>query len=265
LKKLQILGAASIRSDGVLEVRRARMCSWNDVDGLLQRSPSNEVRKSVNRYIIIANGEIKDYSWHKLQLAADDVIVCADGGAKHALAMGIIPHVVLGDFDSLGEDVQEGLRGKPCRFFKFPEEKDMTDTELALRWCLDQGAEEICLLGALGTRMDHSLSNILLAARFGAKIKIINEHNEIALLTEEVLLEGSPGDRVSVIPISAEVRGIFTKGLKYILKDDILTIGTSRGISNEMVGTKAEIKIRQGMAVVIKAWDRPRGQQVEII
>jgi thiamine pyrophosphokinase len=213
------------------------------------------------RYIIIGNGDIHNYCWYKSLLTRDDVIVCADGGARHAIAMNVIPDIVLGDFDSLNSDIKDTLLNTKCKFIGFPEEKDMTDTELALKWCMAREPMDVILMGVLGTRMDHSIANILLLTDFpdNINIKVINEYNEIFILKKQVFIFGSPGDMVSIIPLSEKVKGVSTKGLKYILRDGLLEIGSSRGISNEMVGSEASIKITEGIAIVTRVWDQPCG------
>ncbi|MGI6686124.1 MAG: thiamine diphosphokinase [Bacillota bacterium] len=210
-----------------------------------------------NRCIIIANGSILNYPRHKEEIRENDFILCADGGTRHALAMGIVPHVVLGDFDSLLPEVKSVLAETRCQFYDYPAEKDMTDTELALKYCLEKNPEEIVFIGALGTRYDHSLANILMLTGVSSKIrvKIINEYNEIMLLKEKISLRGQPGDIVSVIPLTKELIGVSTRGLKYMLRNETLYLGSSRGISNEMVGTEASVEIKEGLALVIRVWE----------
>ncbi len=216
----------------------------------------------VNRCVIIANGEVGDYEWHQSIMREDDFIVCADGGTRHALALGLIPHVVLGDFDSLSEEMKSALANTRCQFYEHPSEKDMTDTELALQFCLAKSPKEIIFVGTLGTRYDHGLSNIFLLAKIpdGILGKVINEQNEIMLLKEKVSLHGAPGNFVSIVPISPQIKGVSTKGLKYLLQNATLELGTSRGVSNEMVADDAVIEIREGWALVIRAWDVPRDE-----
>lgn len=214
----------------------------------------------VKRCIIIANGDISDYNWHKSQLRETDFIVCADGGTRHAVLMGIVPNVVLGDFDSLSSEVKCALSETKCQFYEYPEEKDMTDTELALKYCLERNPEEVILLGALGTRFDHSLASVLLLSGVSSHIgvKVVNEQNEIMILKEKLYLHGSPGDIVSIIPLSKDLNGVSTRGLKYMLRNETLCLGTSRSVSNEMVGAEALIEIKEGVALVIRAWEKSR-------
>ncbi|MGI6679417.1 MAG: thiamine diphosphokinase [Dehalobacterium sp.] len=216
--------------------------------------------KDVKRCVLIAHGDMNDLIWHKAQIRDTDFIVCADGGTEYALLMGRVPDIVLGDFDSLATDVKSFLAGKDCQISTYPREKDMTDTELALKCCLDLQPEEIVLMGTIGTRIDHSLSNILLLLGVPdkVKVKVINEHNEIMLLRKKISFTGSPGDLVSIIPLSNELKGVSTRGLKYMLCDDSIFWGTSRGVSNEMVDSEGLIEVKEGIALVIKAWDKPR-------
>lgn len=213
-----------------------------------------------NRCIIIANGDINNYTWHKSQLQESDFILCVDGGTRHAVSMGIVPNVVLGDFDSLSSDIKLAISETSCQFVRYPEEKDMTDTELALKYCLEKNPEEIIFMGSLGTRYDHSLANILLLSKVPSetRVKVMNEQNEIMMLKEKLYLHGSPGDIVSIIPLSKELKGVSTRGLKYMLRNDTLCRGTSRGISNEMAGPNAIIEIKEGVALVIRAWEKPK-------
>ncbi len=216
--------------------------------------------RNIKRCVLIAHGDMQDHFWHKAQIQESDFIVCADGGTRYALLMGIVPDIVLGDFDSLTPDVKAVLEGTDCQISSFPKEKDMTDTELALQCCLDQHPEEIVLMGTLGTRIDHSLSNILLlfGVPDGVRVKVINEQNEIMLLKKKLTFSGAPGDLVSIIPLSYELKGVSTRGLKYMLRDDTIFLGTSRGVSNEMADSEAMIEIKEGIALVIKAWEKPR-------
>lgn len=212
------------------------------------------------RYVIIANGEMADYHWHRRLLRDDDFVVCADGGARHALAMGIIPDLVLGDFDSLAPEVMLELQGSKCQREDHPSEKDATDTEIALDWCLGHDPGEILLLGVLGSRLDHTLANVFLLAKIPPQIpaKIIDRQNEVFMVREQIALAGLPGDNLSIISLAPMTSGISTKGLKYILHEDILDFGSSRGISNEFVREEIEVAMQSGWALVIQSWDQPR-------
>ncbi|GAE86853.1 thiamine diphosphokinase [Acetivibrio straminisolvens] len=110
--------------------------------------------------LIVCNGSIIDYSYHKKFFEEADFIVCADGGALHLQRLGIKPDVLLGDFDSIEDKHLEYYKEQNVEIFKFPSEKDMTDTELAVDTVIDKGYKDIVIIGGTGTRLDHTLSNI---------------------------------------------------------------------------------------------------------
>jgi len=212
------------------------------------------------RYVIIANGEMSDYDWYRRQLRPDDFILCADGGSRHALNMGVTPHLVLGDFDSIPPEVRQRLVDGQCPCQAYPGEKDATDTEIALEWCLTQAPEEILFLGVLGSRLDHTLANVFLLAKVpeGIPARIIDRQNEAFLVRQGISLAGLPGDNLSILCLDPLGSGVSTRGLKYILREDILNFGSSRGVSNQFVREEVSVTLESGWALVIQSWDQPR-------
>ncbi|SHJ95283.1 thiamine diphosphokinase [Paramaledivibacter caminithermalis] len=213
------------------------------------------------RYIIVSNGRISDYSFYKNIFNTSDYIICADGGAKHLIEMNVIPNVIIGDLDSIDKEHKQIYIEKKVKFYKFPSDKDATDTELALDFALSNKPSEIILLGAIGSRMDHSIANITLLKKIldnGIRGKVINENNEIHMLNDEfneIILYGEENDYISIIPLSYKVKGITILGAKFPLKDAEIPIGSSLGISNEFNNDGVRIKIKEGLLLVIKARD----------
>lgn len=188
----------------------------------------------------------------------DDLIICADAGAAHALALGLRPDLVLGDFDSLPPDLATRLAADGIPHERVPAAKDETDTHLALRAALDRGADELVLLGAVGSRLDHSLANVLLLPGLppGVRAVLVDEQNILRLLPPggSLRLTGRPGDFISLLPLSPEVTGIAVSGLRYDPAGR-LGWGESRGVSNELTGTAAEVRTTDGWLLVIQARD----------
>ena len=118
------------------------------------------------RIVIFANGVMDDPAGEAAAwIRPGDLVVAADGGSHHALDAGITPSVVIGDLDSLSDDLLRRLEAERVAFHRAPVEKDETDLELALTWAAAQpGVEEIVVLGAFGGRPDQALSNLLLLA-----------------------------------------------------------------------------------------------------
>ena len=203
------------------------------------------------RAIIIAGGQAGDNGW-ETWVQDGDWIIGADGGAGQALAWGLVPHLVIGDMDSLLDEDQAVLEVRGCRFVEHPGAKDETDLELALRYAAREGAQEIVVLGALGGRLDHTLANVLLLTLpilDGVSVRITDGVGETLLLRggRMVTLRGSAGDLVSLLPLGGDARGVTTSGLAWALSGDTLRFGFSRGVSNEMTSHEARIKLDEGL------------------
>ncbi len=209
--------------------------------------------------IIIANGDIKDYAWHKQYIDEGDCIICADGGARHALSMGKTPDYLLGDFDSLDKGLLLQMENlpQPPRFVRFSTDKDKTDTHLAIELALEMQPDRIILMGATGSRWDHTLANITMLSLLPQDIPIslVNENNELFLITTEAVFEGESGEEVSFLPLSPIVRGVTTRGLKWPLVDHTIKMGDSLGVSNMILEPRAGVSISEGKLLVIRSRD----------
>ena len=86
----------------------------------------------MQRIIIFANGEIPNFEHTRSLLHSDDYIICADGGTRHALALGLKPHLVIGDMDSIDKEQWQKLKNAGVPIELFPRDKNETDLELAL-------------------------------------------------------------------------------------------------------------------------------------
>lgn len=162
----------------------------------------------MSKAVIISAGSITDYSYTKAFIHKGDAVICADGGLVHAQKMGITPELTVGDFDSY----QGALQGEVRRFNP---EKDYTDTHIAVTEALDRGYKEIVLLGATGTRLDHTLSNIGLLeyiTQMGAKGTIVNENNIITVIRENTAIKNDGFKYVSIIPVG-KAFGVTLKNL----------------------------------------------------
>lgn len=208
--------------------------------------------------VIIAGGEFKVSARIKKIIQRADMIVCADSGARHLRDLGILPHILMGDFDSIDPDDLAFFKKNKIKHIRFPERKDQTDSELCIDWAIENKAHDITLLGVTGTRLDHSLANIFLLKKIGEhhiKARIINPTNEIFLVRKELEIKGKPGDFLSILPLSQKVEGITLDGLEYPLKNADIELGSSLGISNRFVHTHARIQIQSGLLIVTKSKD----------
>jgi thiamine pyrophosphokinase len=208
------------------------------------------------RAIIVAGGHSTDNATQHQWIREGDLLIGADGGASRALRWGLVPQFVIGDMDSLSERARQALEARGSRFMDHPRAKDETDLELALSFAVKQGAQEIIIFGALGGRLDHTLSNLLLLtlpSLDGVALRVVHGPEEVLLARggEAVTIVGSPGDLVSLLPWGGDVHGITTQGLAWALESDTLKFGFSRGVSNEMGASEARIAVEAGQLLVV--------------
>lgn len=208
------------------------------------------------RIVIFANGHLPNLEKARALLREGDFIIAADGGLRHALALGCTPHVLIGDLDSLPEGFEaSNFDGE---IVLFPKDKNETDLELAIQHALTLKPDSILILGALGGRMDQTLANIALlsdARLSGFDIRIHDGVEEIFLCRDQVRFEGRGGDLVSLIPWGGEVAGVVTSGLKWALQNETLYPAKTRGVSNEMTADMATVSIQSGLLLIIHRTD----------
>ncbi|NLM43304.1 MAG: thiamine diphosphokinase [Clostridiales bacterium] len=207
--------------------------------------------------VIICNGDLTDYEYGIQIIKKADYVICADGGTRHAYKMSIIPDLIIGDFDSSNNDYTEYYKRKGVKIERHPIEKDKTDSHICVLRAMNF-SKEIVLLGATGSRVDHTLANISLL-KLGVdnniNIYIADKQNEIYLINNEISIKGHLGDYFSLFPLSERVEGISISGAKYDLENETIEIGDTLGISNEFKDDKVEIKIKKGYLLVIKSQD----------
>ena len=212
----------------------------------------------MKRVVIFANGELKGQKRIHDEIRATDLVVCADGGARHALALGIKPSLVIGDLDSVEEEegLLEKLGQSGVKLLQYPREKDQTDLELAFEFAINEKAEEIVLLCALGGRLDHWLANMLLLAQAkytSARIQILDdEHRGFILRGDDTIsLDSTPGYIFSLIPLSPRVEGVTLDGCKWPLCDATLEFGSPLSISNVVNAALISVRIKSGVALAL--------------
>jgi thiamine pyrophosphokinase len=137
---------------------------------------------------------------------------------------------------------------------KYPIEKDETDLELALDAALEIKPSTIWVAAALGDRLDQTLANIFLLTRPAfaeIDLRLVDGLRQVFLIRGTSILEGKPGDRVSLLPLSQEVTDLTTLGLYYPLENETLFRDQTRGISNHMTSSTAKITLQHGHLLCI--------------
>lgn len=206
--------------------------------------------------VIVAGGELSTEDLQRIR--STDRVIAVDGGAKGLLQAGIRPQLVVGDFDTLAEDEQHQLQRWQVPFRRLSTEKDLTDTQYAIKLALQEQGPLVLLGFCGGARLDHALANLYLLEaiqRAGRTATLYYRQNRlrfyvgparIPLLREEFTY-------VSVIPVSGKLEGVCNQGLKYPLQDAVLYRFDSRGISNEWIEQRAEITFRRGSCFIVES------------
>jgi thiamine pyrophosphokinase len=208
------------------------------------------MEKPASAAVIVADAPGADLD-RFVQLMSDaDLLIAADGGARHLLARALLPHVAVGDFDSLEPELLERLREQSVELHEYPVQKGETDLELALLLAVQRGATSIRVLAALGGRADQHLANLQLLAHpvlASIDVRLLENDWEIFAIRDAAELFGTPDDLISLLPMTDEVNGIVTDGLYYPLRNETLRLGPARGVSNVLVGARASVKIQSGI------------------
>ena len=208
------------------------------------------------RIVIFANGALDQPHLLRRRLQPTDRIFCADGGGRHAAALGLTPELVVGDLDSLPPELVDRFRQAGAIIERHPPRKDHTDLELTLDRAVAHQPSEIMLVTALGGRLDQMLANILLLTRpaYAATRLTLADGPQWAVLLrggERAAIAGQSGDTVSVVPLSAEVTGVTLAGVEWPLNGATLQLGSTWSISNTLTGAEAVVEISYGLALVV--------------
>lgn len=212
--------------------------------------------------IIVSGGIIqRDFAVAYIKKEKPDYLIAVDRGMQFCYEAGFFPDYVMGDFDSVSQEVfayyQKDARAEIVRFSP---EKDDTDTEIAVKKAMELGSTSIVLLGALGGRMDHCFANIhvlKLALDKDIEAMIIDQQNYIRLLDRTYVIRKSDlyGIYVSFLPFTDVVNGMTLDGFKYPLKNYTMKKGISIGISNEVVEETATVALTSGILLMIQSKD----------
>ena len=201
------------------------------------------------RALLVANGDpVSDVLLRSLVEEAA-VVVAADGGVRHLVALGIQPDVVVGDLDSLTDELREKLEGADLQH---DADQEGTDTSKALDYLIARGHTGVTITCAGGGRADHALSNLALlySYRGAAEIRILDDSGEATYVEGSVSFDAPVGQIISLLPFS-DAHGVTTEGLVWALKDETIKVGP-RGVSNLVESSPVQINIRDGGLFLFK-------------
>ncbi len=207
--------------------------------------------------LIVANGEVRDLESLKTACENAEFVIAVDGGMAYLLAIDFAPDLWVGDMDSADIKLEESGKQvnwlKAVKVAKFPVEKDMSDTELAIDLAIENGATELLLMGMLGGRVDHLLFNIGLLVslnRKGIPAHIQDEAQQIWLIEKTLSFQNLQGCLLSLVPIH-DLQGATIEGCYYPLNQAHVPLGSTLGLSNVIEMETVRVSITNGMGYVI--------------
>lgn len=214
------------------------------------------------RIVIVSGGKIsEEFVLPILQKEENRNIIGVDRGMEFLYRHQIMPSYIVGDFDSVSEEIGNYYRKQtdvPIR--EYNPVKDASDTEIAIRLAVTLGCKELLILGATGGRLDHLWANVqslMIPLRAGIDARILDEQNRIRLIKGEITLKRSEayGPYFSVFPLGEKIYGFGITGAKYPLKDHTLTPYDSLCVSNQFEEDEVTICVPDGVVVLMETRD----------
>ena len=199
---------------------------------------------------IIAGAPSPDLGFIRAHIPADGFVLCADRGYSYALRAGVMPDVVIGDFDSCNDAVPDA-----DFVTRLPREKDFTDTVHCIDKAAQLGYDDIVLFAATGGRLDHTVGNLCalgFARDRGLSAVILSVHEEIRLLEKGVhRFENRGGLTFSLFPFGCEAAVLSIRGAQYPLESGTLRSSVPIGVSNVFEGDCCELEVESGSVLMI--------------
>lgn len=183
------------------------------------------------------------------------LVVAADSGLDLARRLGHRVDIAVGDFDSVSPGELDRAAAEGVTIERHPVDKDATDLELAIERALAEGADEIVVVGGDEGRLDHTLGNVLVLASdafAAATLSAVLGRAVLHVVRDRALLRGDVGELVTLLATHGPASGVSTSGLRYELRDAELAPGSSRGVSNQLLGPEASVEVGAGVVVTVQ-------------
>lgn len=204
---------------------------------------------------IFAGGDVPERSteWLLRMLEETDLVICADCGYNHAKRLGIVPNIIVGDFDSYTDELPSGIE-----ILQSVPDKDDTDTLMAVKHAIELGYSNIDLYGGIGgTRFEHSFANIqtmIYAYQQGCTLNMYGDSDLMIQGADDgdvIYRNRGNGVYMSVFALSESVGIDYLRGVKYPLEDYCMVQSFPIGVSNEITEKTAKLRINNGLALII--------------
>lgn len=204
--------------------------------------------------VVVAGGDAVDPA-HLDPVARTAFVVAADSGIDRAHELGLDVDLAVGDFDSVSPAALAAVEERGGAIERHPAAKDATDLELALDAALAREPARVLVVGGHGGRLDHFLGNaVLLAAPRYAGVEIVAQMGQalVTVVRSATTLHGTIGETVSLVPVHGAACGVWTDGLRFPLVGEDLEPGSTRGVSNELLGERADVRLDAGVLLAVQ-------------
>jgi len=207
---------------------------------------------SPTRAVVFAGGELHSTP----SVGAHDLVIAADSGYNHAVALDIRVDVLVGDLDPVSPTGLKHALRAGVDIHEYSPDKDATDLELALRTAAKRGVTTVDLHGGENGRIDHLLAVALSISHSDWDSINIAWHTRSGLVqcathTRPLSAHVSIGDAISLIPVGDAI-GVTTTGLRWQLDDAVLGRGTTRGVSNAANLETITVSVEGGAVLIIQ-------------
>ena len=209
-----------------------------------------EITSLIDPIVVLANGEFPkhDIPLHELDIA--ESIICCDGAVESLIDYGKRPQAIVGDFDSIPQNLKEDLEN----ILVHAPNQSENDLRKSLKWVEQHGGKSITILGASGKREDHLLGNIFSILQFDTQMDMvmITDHGQFHTVHESQKFDGIKGQQVSLFSADKSIK-ITTTGLKYPLRNETLST-LYGGTLNAVINDEFSISISHGQILVYCAF-----------
>ncbi|MBO8160804.1 MAG: thiamine diphosphokinase [Thermosipho sp. (in: Bacteria)] len=193
---------------------------------------------------IVLNGNTNN-----LHIPINDLIIAVDGGANLLRKNNIIPNVIIGDLDSIDDETLNYFKERKVKIIKFPKEKDKTDSELAIIYAMENGADEIKIINYNGERLDMILALFGLMKKYNLNIKAISEKLEIGIIRKKLEMKTQKNEIWSFIALCEA--DISLEGFKYPYNGK-MTFNNPIGVSNVTIDNEIKIEVSSGEVIYFR-------------
>jgi thiamine pyrophosphokinase len=200
----------------------------------------------ISNTIIVADGAFPQHMIPLGYLNNAARIICCDGSAQNLVMAGYIPDAIVGDMDSLSEDLKNRFADRI-----YPNENQSTnDLTKAVEWCYEMSYRNVVIVGATGKREDHTIGNISLLADYAEKMKVrmVTDTGIFMPFLESCKVSSFKNQQVSIFSINPETE-ISSTGLKFPLinlKINSWWVATL----NEALGDSFSLEFSSGRIIV---------------